>query len=318
MKKSVPLREAAQILRDGGLVVMPTETVYGLAANALDKTAVKSVFALKGRPSNDPLIVHVLNSRQMEQVAVAPSAMERRLMRKFWPGPLTFVLRKKDGLPRQVTSGLPTVAVRSPAHPVARQLLRAARIPLAAPSANRFGQISPTTAAAVREEFGAECPLLLDGGHCLHGMESTIIRCEPDHILLLRAGAIPVETLCMASGLPVIEQGTSSKPVVPGQLPRHYAPRTPLKILPATWRDQRRQPAPQSALLLFRDPLPGHIGPQIVLSPRGNLAVAARRFYASLRKLDRSGANFIWAESFPEEWDGIALNDRLRRASHRK
>lgn len=312
------IERAADALRAGGLVVMPTETVYGLAADALDRGAVRRVFKLKGRPSFDPLIVHVLDEAQLKRVARAVPGWVRLLTDAFWPGPLTLVLPKRAAVPAEVTSGLPTVAVRMPGHPVARRLLRAFGGPLAAPSANRFGRLSPTSAAAVRAEFGAATPLLLDAGACRHGIESTIVRPVRGGFEILRPGAITAEQIAKATGRKVwsADARTPARhPEAPGLLKQHYAPRRPVRLLAAGWRASPPPFRKGDALLVFQLGWEGFPGVARVLSPRGSLRQAAQKLYRALRELDASATGRIFAEMVPERGLGRAINDRLRRAA---
>ena len=305
---------AAAALRSGLLVGMPTETVYGLAADALDAQAVLRVFAAKGRPSFDPLIVHVADVEEAWAVA-EPSPRARRLAERFWPGPLTLVLPRRACVPDVVTSGLVTVGVRCPDHDLARALIRAAGRPLAAPSANRFGRISPTTAAHVTEQLGSEIAGVLDGGPCRVGVESTVLLPDPMP-LILRPGGITREALADFLGEPVSlagrEQRAENLPAqAPGMLASHYAPRTPMSLREGDW-----PVAPHIARLAFRAAPPAG-GPTAILSPSGDLAEAAANLFAYLRRLDASGAAHIVAELVPAEGLGLAINDRLVRAAGR-
>lgn len=312
------VRSAAAALRAGGLVVMPTETVYGLAADAFNRSAVREIFRLKGRPAFDPLIVHVLDMAQLARVVRGVPAAARGLIDAFWPGPLTLVLPKRGALPAEVTSGLPTVAVRMPGHPVARRLLRAFGGPLAAPSANRFGRISPTSAAAVRQEFGGKTPPLLDAGPCRHGLESTIVRPRGAGFEILRPGAITAEQIEAATGRRVrlLRAGHASPhPEAPGLLEQHYAPARPVQLLPMGWRVEGRRFGQRDALLAFGRGFPAFPGPVRLLSQRASLREAARNLYRLLRELDSSGARRIFAEVVPDRGLGRAINDRLRRAA---
>lgn len=309
------LRQAAAILRQGGLVGMPTETVYGLAADATDPVAVARIFKAKGRPRFDPLIVHIADPADLDQVG-EPSPADRVLAERFWPGPLTLIMPRKPCIPEVVTSGLPNVAVRCPDHRLARALIRAAGRPLAAPSANRFGSISPTTAAAVRQELGAQVDLILDGGTCRVGVESSVVRTWPSPVLL-RPGGIAREDLAAVLRMPVAladdEARLASLPAEsPGRLPRHYAPRIPVRLkVPA----QAWTPGPQVARLAFQGhDLPAD-GVNLVLSRSGDLIEAAAHLFAGLRLLDGSGCQVIEVETVPETGLGLAINDRLRRAA---
>lgn len=305
---------AAEIIRAGGLVGMPTETVYGLAANALNPQAVARVFEAKERPFFDPLIVHVPDVSWLPRVVSEFPELARRLAERFWPGPLTLVLPKADAVPDLVTSGLPTVGIRMPRHPLALELLRQSDCPIAAPSANLFGRISPTTALHVAEQLQDRIDYILDGGPCQVGVESTVLELSPQP-RLLRPGGASIEEIAELIG-PVETATPTDNPgnapqSAPGMLPQHYAPRTPLLLNPAdvgaligrwgqlTWR------GPANAILSATE----------ILSPTGDLREAATNFFAALRRLDELGLDGIVAESFPETGLGRALNDRLRRAA---
>ena len=307
---------AGNAIRAGRLVGMPTETVYGLAGNALDVQAVLAIFSAKGRPSFDPLIVHVAEVTQAWNVAV-PSRRAERLARDCWPGPLTLVLPRRSCIHDVITSGLDTVAVRCPAHPVARALIRAAGVPLAAPSANRFGGLSPTTAGHVREQLGDAVAMILDGGPCKVGIESTVLLLDPTP-LILRPGGLSRERLEELLGEPVAVADRASRAShlpaqAPGMLASHYAPRTPLSLKSpgSPWPSGRAL-----ALMSFQgESLPGGVMAVEVLSRSGNLAEAAANLFATLRRLDGVGATAIVAETVPDEGLGLAINDRLRRAA---
>ena len=233
---------AAEVLRGGGVVAFPTETVYGLGALALEPSAVARIFEIKERPHFDPLIVHVLDRPMLKRVVPRLSRLAEALIERFWPGPLTLVLPKGESVPGLVTAGLASVAVRMPSHWIARSLLAAVDAPLAAPSANRFGSLSPTRAEHVAESLGERVNVILDGGPTEHGIESTIVALEPEPVLL-RPGAIPVEALEAVTGR--LARGSEAEPArAPGQLPRHYAPRTPLRLVePAGVNLQERRHA---------------------------------------------------------------------------
>ena len=312
------LRRLAAALRRGELVAIPTETVYGLAAHALDAKACRAIFQAKRRPANDPLIVHVLDLGDAEELAdFNPAA--RRLARRFWPGPLTLVLPKKAVVPGIVTSGGPTVAIRSPAHHLARRLLRLAKIPLAAPSANLFGYISPTTAAHVREGLGARIPHILDGGACAVGVESTVLdMTDPKKPRVLRPGAVTADQLGKFLGVKVHgakSRGARARQLAPGMLERHYSPRTPLVLGPMPVK----LPAGVAAVFLRK---PGQSPAKHVfwLSERGALAEVARHLYDVLRQADAGGYRQIWVEPLPSDAGGLAaaINDRLKRAAAKR
>jgi L-threonylcarbamoyladenylate synthase len=302
------LERAVAALRKGECVGLPTETVYGLAADGLNPAAVARIFEVKNRPVFDPLILHVTQSYELSSIVSRISDPARRLIEHFWPGPLTLVLNKQPRVPDLVTSGLETVAVRCPDHPVARQLLELFQGPLAAPSANPFGRLSPTTALAVEEELGDRIALTLDGGPCRLGIESTIVDCSADPVKILRLGAIPVEELEKVAGrVEVIRQNTS---LAPGMLEHHYAPRTPLYLCDSLMAGA----LPMDAAALRFSGEDGSLRVK-VLSPGGDLKEAAMNLFSYLRELDQSGVRMILAEWVSEEGLGRAINDRLRKAS---
>jgi L-threonylcarbamoyladenylate synthase len=308
------LDRAAALLRSGGVVAFPTETVYGLGADAFDARAVARIFEIKARPAFDPLIVHISDEAMLERVAEEIPATARSLIRAFWPGPLTIVLNKRADVPDLVTAGLPTVAVRMPAHPVARALIEHAATPIAAPSANPFGYLSPTQAAHVEAMLGDRVDCIIDGGATEHGLESTIVMLEPQPTLL-RHGAIPVEAIEASIGPLARELSDEARPLAPGRLSQHYAPRTPVRIVsdPAQVPESERAGA---ALLAFRRPVAGYRDVR-VLSPAGDLREAAAHLFEYLHELDASGAARIDAERLPMEGVGVAIMDRLQRAGSR-
>jgi len=320
------LARLAAALARGELVGVPTETVYGLAANALDAKACRSIFTAKGRPTADPLIVHIHSWAQLEQLAV-PNAAARALADAFWPGPLTLVLPKTSQVHDIVTSGLPSVALRMPGHALFRRLLRVCDLPLAAPSANPFGYVSPTSAEHVRASLGKRIPHILDGGPCRIGLESTIVDLRnPEAPRVLRPGAITREQIAEVLGVEVLvgrPKGPASDAlpqVAPGLLKRHYSPRTPVSLHSALpekiWR---RGPSDEAFLLLTkpaRTPGSGRLPSNIFwLDARGDLRAAARHLFGALRSLDLSGFSKIHAELAPGTGLADAINDRLRRAA---
>ena len=307
------LDRAAALLRGGGVVAFPTETVYGLGANAFDARAVARIFEIKARPTFDPLIVHVADEAMLERVALDVPDRARVLMARFWPGPLTIVLRKRHEVPDLVTAGLPTVAVRMPAHPVARALIEQAATPLAAPSANPFGYLSPTRAEHVAQMLGDRVDLIVDGGPTEHGLESTIVIVEPK-AALLRFGAVPVEEIEAVIGPLARELTGEVKPLSPGQLPQHYAPRTPVRVVDDAAHIPQSERS-DAALLAFRSAVPGYRASR-VLSAQGDLREAAAHLFEYLHELDASGATRIDAERVPEHGVGAAIMDRLQRAAH--
>lgn len=305
------IHEAAHLLRAAEIVAIPTETVYGLAANAFDEAAVLKVFQAKQRPAFDPLIVHISSKADLGRlVAELPPGAEE-LMDAFWPGPLTLVLPKRPEVPDLVTSGLDTVGVRMPAHPITQALLRDLDFPLAAPSANPFGYVSPTTAQHVSDQLGDRIPYILNGGPCTVGVESTIVGWEEDRWVLYRPGGIAVERIEAVIGRVTVAQ-RKVLPAAPGMLESHYAPHKPLHVGNV---DEllRTHDATRCGVISLRTRY--DVGINEVLSPAGDITEAARNLFAALRRLDTSDRSVILAEIFPEEGLGRAINDRLRRAS---
>jgi L-threonylcarbamoyladenylate synthase len=316
------LETLAARLRRGGIVAVPTETVYGLAGDATRRSACLRIFAAKGRPSNDPLIVHIASLRDLARVAHAnPEAL--RLAARFWPGPLTIVLPKTDAVPDEATAGLPSVAVRMPSHPLFRRLIRLAGVPLAAPSANPFGLVSPTTAQHVLSSLGKRVRHILDGGPSAIGLESTIIDLRnPRRPTLLRPGAVTRAELARALGRPIaLPRGSSAKGrghLAPGQMKRHYSPRTPLALhARLSLRDVAKGNPKDAYLFLARPAGPGAMprGNVFWLDARGDLRRAAHRLFAALRELDEGGFRRIHAERPTGGGLAEALADRLTRAS---
>lgn len=309
---------ASNHLGAGEVVALPTETVYGLAADARRPEAVLKIFEAKERPFFDPLIVHIPDTGWLEKLATIPeedAALVARLTERFWPGPLTLVLPRTDAVPDLVASGLPTVAIRQSAHPVFAAIVQACGFPLAAPSANRFGRISPTAAAHVESELGERIPLIVDGGATTHGVESTIIAVAGGQIEILRSGPITREEL--AAFAPVVAAGAIAKPVAPGQLKSHYAPRTPLHIVEGTPKALEGR---RTGLIAWRTPAssPDGFAKVETLSPQGDLREAATRLFAIMREMDEAGLDLILVEAVPEEGLGVAIMDRLRKAAYRE
>lgn len=305
------IAHAARIIRDGGRVAIPTETVYGLAADATNGAAVAAIYATKGRPRFNPLIVHVASLDAARMLVEMPPLAEA-LAARFWPGPLTLVLPALagNGIADLVSAGLDTLAVRVPAHPVALELIRACGRPLAAPSANRSGRISPTEAAHVAAEFADGGVTILDGGPCDRGVESTILDLtRPDHIVLLRAGAIPAEAIeALGLGKLVRPSIDANRPIAPGQLASHYAPRASVRL-------NVTHVEPGEALLAFGPAPLTTDGPVVNLSPSGDLTEAARNLFGALRQLDATGISGIAVMPIPAHGLGEAILDRLTRAA---
>ena len=309
---------AAHILADGQPVALPTETVYGLAADALRPEAVVKIFEAKERPFFDPLIVHLPTREWLERVATIPPgnrALIEALIAQYWPGPLTLVLPRTGMIPDIVTSGLETVAVRMSAHAVFRAVINRVGKPLAAPSANRFGRISPTDAAHVRSELAGRIPLIVDGGTTEHGLESTILKIEGGGMQVLRAGPVTIEELARFGEARYVAAG--ARPDAPGQLQSHYAPRTPLHLIAAgSLRSHLNTRAERAGFLAWQQRPEGlKWQPCEVLSPSGDLREAAATLFARMRRLDEAGLDVIYAESVPEHGLGIAIMDRLRKAA---
>jgi L-threonylcarbamoyladenylate synthase len=310
------IARAAEILRAGGLVAFPTETVYGLGADASDPAAAARIFAAKGRPSFDPLIVHVPAAAAAFALwSEIPPAAEA-LARRFWPGPLTLVLPKREAVPDIVTSGLPTAAVRVPAHPVAAGLLRAAEVPVAAPSANRFSRPSPTDAAAVEAELGGAVELILDGGPTTVGVESTVVGFPEGRPTVLRPGGVTLEQLReLVPDMAVLARGGRPGLASPGLLDKHYAPATPMRLLPTDEVPDPPTGLRTGLLCLTRPANADRFAVVEQLSAAGDLTQAAARLFAAIRRLDAAGLDLIFAAPVPETGLGLAIMDRLRRAS---
>lgn len=305
---------AAAEIRAGGLVAFPTETVYGLGANALDPLAVARIFELKERPRFDPIIVHLDQADRLDQFAREVPELARTLARRFWPGPLTIVLHKTSAIPDIVTADLPSAAFRVPDHPVASRLLRAASTPIAAPSANRFGCVSPTRASHVVEQFGGQLAHVLDDGPCRVGVESTVVSFADGPPKLLRPGGLALEEIESVIGRIAPPEFESTRPSAPGQLPRHYAPATPL-LLADSIADP---PTGRTGLLVLQPPdQPAGWFALEVLSATGDLREAAANLFAALRRLDALRLDLILAVPVPDHGLGRAINDRLRRAARR-
>lgn len=311
------IAEAGRLLRQGRLVAFPTETVYGLGADATNDDAVAAIFAAKGRPNFNPLIVHVADLAAAAQlVDLGPVAL--KLARAFWPGPLTLVAPRKAGagISRLVTAALDTIAVRVPANPLAHALLVAAGVPVAAPSANRSGHVSPTLAAHVAADLGDRVAMVLDGGATTHGLESTVVEVRGNRVTLLRLGSITaaqLEAVCghevLRSTEAAVKDGMAA-PQSPGQLLLHYAPRARVRL-------NVTEPRPGEGFLAFGRTASQarHDGPTINLSPAGDLAEAGSRLYAALRTLDDTGVASIAVMPIPHDGIGEAINDRLNRAA---
>ena len=316
MEDDEAIRRAAEIIRRGGLVAFPTETVYGLGADAFAPLAVARIFEVKKRPYFDPLILHVANPGDLGQLVTEIPSGAKKLVDRLWPGPLTVVLPKKEAVPDIVTAGLPTVAVRMPRHSIALRLIQLAESPIAAPSANPFGYLSPTTAEHVRDQLGDQVDLILDGGPCPVGVESTILSFVGGKPRLLRPGGVTLEEIEEMIGRVERPPEEADHPQSPGMLPKHYAPRTPIVL------DRSEKGYDYSGKRIgwlgLQEPDQPHAFQHVeILSRIGDLKEAAANLFAAIRRLDALNLDLIVAEPVPEVGLGRAIMDRLRRASHR-
>jgi len=318
MSDNQAIHRAAEIIRRGGIVAFPTETVYGLGADAFHPLAVARIFEVKRRPYFDPLIVHVANPSKVEELAKEIPSNAKKLIERFWPGPLTVVLLKEEDIPDIVSAGLPTVAIRMPNHPMALALIKECECPIAAPSANPFGYLSPTTAEHVRDQLGDQVDLILDGGPCPVGVESTILSFLEEKPRLLRPGGVSLEEIESVIGEVEISPIKQDRPSAPGMLPRHYAPRTPIVL---DWDEKHLDSYKDKRIgfLAFQEPENflkfQHIE---VLSKKGDFREAAANLFSAIRRLDALDLDLILAEAFPEAGLGRAIMDRLRRATSKE
>jgi len=311
----ISIQKAKEYLEKQDLVSIPTETVYGLAANALNPVSVTKIFEAKERPSFDPLIVHTYSINQLKHFVshVHPSLL--KLAEKFWPGPLTLLLPKKNNIPDLVTSGLNRVGVRIPNHPITLDLLSQLDFPLAAPSANPFGYISPTTAEHVQKQLGKKIPYILNGGSCRVGIESTIVGEENNTIIVYRLGGLSIDDIESVVGKVSIQLNQSSNPLAPGQLKSHYAPKKPLVV--GQLNELKTIYADKKIGAIVFGPQNNTVDINIIiknLSPESNFQEAAIHLFSFLRDLDDSDVDLIVVELLPEIGLGLAINDRLKRA----
>lgn len=309
------IHRAVELLREGQLVAIPTETVYGLGGNALDQIAVAEIFRVKERPFFDPLIIHVSDVQDISAFTLDFPDLLRQVADAFMPGPVTLLLDRNDKIPDLITSGLPQVAIRVPSHPITRELLSQLSFPVAAPSANPFGYISPTCAQHVEDQLGAKVPYILDGGDCSVGLESTIVGIEKGHLVVYRKGGIAVERLREIDKDIVVRTHSDSNPSAPGMLKSHYAPSCPMRII-----DQfsliPEDDYNEIGVISFSEAVSGvpeH--QQCILSPSRDFNEAARNLFKGMRRLDGLDLRMIYVNLLPEEDLGIAINDRLRRAA---
>ena len=326
LENASELTEAAQILKRGGLVVFPTETVYGLGGNGLDSDAAKRIYAAKGRPSDNPLILHIASPEEAEHYAHT-SPLYYRLAKAFMPGPLTVIMPKKEIVPASATGGLDTVALRCPAHPVARELIRLAGIPIAAPSANLSGKPSPTCAAHVAQDMDGRVDMILDGGECEIGLESTIVSINGDSLTLLRPGGITYDALCMVCDQVKVADAVlnrlaeNERPLSPGMKYRHYAPTAPVVLLQGSQEKvlaflKTTMQTEKCTVLCYDEELAELDRRRCIpVGAREDIAAQAKRLFFALREADATDAEIIYAHMPPTDGLGLALCNRLIRAA---
>jgi L-threonylcarbamoyladenylate synthase len=308
--------QAKQALENNDIISIPTETVYGLAGNAYSEKAIEKIFNLKKRPFFNPLIVHIKSSAFLINVARDIPSIALDLANEFWPGPLTLVLKKKSIIPDIVTAGKDTVAIRVPNHPLTLNLLEQLEFPLAAPSANPFGSISPTSAVHVYNYFEDRLDIILDGGECEKGIESTIIGFENNQAIVYRLGSLSIESIENKVGNVLAETRNETAPKAPGMLSRHYAPSTDTYLTSEVEKLVQSNPNKKIGLLLFQNRLENSIVEhQEILSSSGNLNEAAKQLYAAMHRLDKLNLDLIIAEKFPDTGLGKTINDKLQRAT---
>lgn len=314
---SKDIEKAVALLSANKLVAIPTETVYGLAGNIYSEKAITSIFETKQRPLFNPLIVHIPSPDDLIKIVSEIPEKAKQLANAFWPGPLTLVLPKKDIIPDLITAGKNTVAVRVPNHPLTLQLLKQLPFPLAAPSANPFNRISPTTAVHVEDYFKDKIEMVLDGGACKNGIESTIIGFENDRPIIYRLGSISIEDIEAVVGKIAIKNKKENSPEAPGMLNKHYAPKTQTVLSNNILEDLKKYSNKRVGVLSFKSSLKSEtIKHQIILSETGNLSEATSKLYDAMHQLDSLNLDIIIAEIFPDFGLGKSMNDRLKRAAH--
>jgi L-threonylcarbamoyladenylate synthase len=312
---SKDIQKAVKLLTNEQLVAIPTETVYGLAGNIFSEKAIKSIFSTKKRPFFNPLIVHIPSIDSLSDIVTHIPEKAKLLAAAFWPGSLTLVLKKSKLIPDMITAGKDTVAVRIPNHPVTLALLKELPFPLAAPSANPFGSISPTKPIHVENYFKNDIQMVLDGGSCANGIESTIIGFENDEPIIYRLGALPVEDIEAVVGKISIKNKKEEKPDAPGMLARHYAPKTTTILVADVASEVEKYAGKKIGVLVFKSSLNNKSITEIVLSKEGSLQEAAARLYDAMHELDTKNLDIIIAERFTEFSLGKSINDRLQRAT---
>ena len=309
------IHKAAAIIKSGGLVAFPTETVYGLGANALNPLSVAKIFEAKKRPFFDPLIVHIADIKDLKKLVINIPKPAQKLIDHFWPGPLTIIFKKSKIVPDLVTAGFNTVAVRMPDHPIALKLIKTSQCPIAAPSANPFGRLSPTQASHVRKYLSKEVDLIIDGGKCKKGLESTIVDTTQTPLIIRRVGALPIEDIQKIIGN-VSFMNSNKETLAPGEMPSHYAPRTKLILLKEN--DSFPKPKKGFGYLIYdsRETMLKNWPHVKSLSPKGNLLEAAANLFSSLHELDDQGLDIIYVKTLPPQGIGIAIMDRLTKAAN--
>ena len=312
---SKDIQKAVQLLTEEQLVAIPTETVYGLAGNIFSEKAIKSIFSTKQRPFFNPLIVHISSVKSLNNLVTHVPEKAKLLAAAFWPGSMTLVLKKSKTIPDIITAGKDTVAVRVPNHPITLDLLKKLPFPLAAPSANPFGSISPTKPAHVENYFRNSIKMVLDGGSCANGIESTIIGFENEEPVIYRLGALPLEEIEALVGAISIKNKKEEKPDAPGMLARHYAPKTSTFLVDDVAAEIEKNKGKKMGVLVFKSSLNNENITEIILSKNGSLQEAASRLYSAMHDLDSKNLDLIIAERFSEFGLGKSINDRLQRAT---
>ena len=312
---SKDIQKAVQLLTENQLVAIPTETVYGLAGNIFSEKAIKSIFSTKKRPFFNPLIVHIPSIASLSDIVTHVPEKAKLLAAAFWPGSLTLVLKKSNKIPDLITAGKDTVAVRVPNHPITLALLKKLPFPLAAPSANPFGSISPTKPAHVENYFRNSIKMVLDGGSCVNGIESTIIGFENEEPVIYRLGALPLEEIEAVVGAISIKNKKEEKPDAPGMLARHYAPKTSTFLVDDVTAEVKKHSEKKIGVLVFKSSLNNENITEIILSRKGSMQEAAANLYAAMHELDSKNLDIIIAERFSEFGLGKSINDRLKRAT---
>lgn len=316
MKKNTPIEKAAFILRQNKVVAIPTETVYGLAASIFNETAIQSIYKIKNRPSNNPLIVHIKSADELDKYTQNIPLKARLLVENFWPGPLTLVLQKSELIPEYITSGKDTVAIRVPNHPVTLKLLERISFPLAAPSANPSNAVSATSAQHVLDYFGSKIPYILDGGECTNGLESTIIGFEEDIPVVYRLGSLTIEKIEAVIGKVNLKNNPKNSPIAPGMFSKHYSPKTPLILVENLNEYLEKCDFLNIAYLGFNTSIEHpKIKQNYLLSEHKKVEEAASKLYQTLIEIDKLNFDVILTTYFPEEELGKSINDRLKRAS---